>query len=46
MASPAESHDFAASGWIFRASEIDLIREIVTGCPGLSRKELANTSAS
>ena len=43
MASPAESHDFQVSGRIFQASEIALIREIVTSCPGLSRKELSNT---
>jgi hypothetical protein len=43
LASPAESHDFECSGRIFPASEIALIREIVTSCPGLSRKELANT---
>jgi hypothetical protein len=43
MASPVESHDFQSSGRIFPASELALIREIVTSCPGLSRKELANT---
>jgi hypothetical protein len=43
VANAAESHDFQCSGRIFPASEIELIREVVATCRGLSRKELANT---
>ena len=43
MASLAENQDFQCGGRIFPVSEIALIREIVTTCRGLSRKELANT---
>lgn len=43
MANTGDNHAFSCSGRIFAASEIALIREVVTTCGGLSRKELANT---
>ena len=43
MANPGSSNDPRCSGRIFPASEIALIRKVVAGCRGLSRKELANT---
>lgn len=43
MANTGRSNDFRCSGRIFPASEIALIGEVVASCPGLSRKELANT---
>ena len=38
-----DSRGFSCSDPMFPASEIALIREVVTTCRGLSRKELANT---
>ena len=38
-----DSRGFSCSGRMFPASEIALIRQVVTTCRGLSRKELANT---
>lgn len=43
MANTGDNHAFSCSGRMFAASEIALIREVVTTCGGLSRKELANT---
>jgi hypothetical protein len=40
---PGDSNGFHSGGRVFAASEIALIREVVTTCGGLSRKELANT---
>jgi hypothetical protein len=43
VVNPGDSNGFHSGGRMFAASEIALIREVVTTCGGLSRKELANT---
>ena len=43
MVNPGDSNGFHSGGRVFAAAEIALIREVVTTCGGLSRKELANT---
>jgi Domain of unknown function (DUF4338) len=43
VASPGDNGGFGCSGRRFTAPEIELIREMVATCRGLSRKELANT---
>ena len=43
MANGRENSSIGCSGRQFATSEITLIREVAATCPGLSRKELANT---
>jgi len=40
---PNEAVSYQFSGRIFTAPEVALIRDVVATCPGVSRKELANT---
>ena len=43
MAKVRDNNGIGCSGRMFTASEIALMREVVVTCPGLSRKELADT---
>ena len=43
MAKVRDNNGIGCSGRMFTVSEIGLMREVVARCPGLSRKELANT---
>jgi hypothetical protein len=43
VAKVRDNNGISCSGRMFTASEIALMREVVVTCPGLSRKELANT---
>jgi len=43
VVNPGDRNGFRCGGRIFAAAEIALIREVVTTCRRLSRKELANT---